>query len=124
VTRYLALAHVHDFVLLFLPPCGQHLITFGHRVYRAMPTCLSTPRRPRKAKTFRVCSSPTPTQIKPQLTTAILSQESVHIMLSITHTIKVRPSTSPRTLWSSVQILVLGLFLGFSQNLQVLCVKC
>jgi hypothetical protein len=35
---------VPDFVLLFLPPCGPHLISFGHWVHRAEPTCLSTPR--------------------------------------------------------------------------------
>jgi hypothetical protein len=39
--------------LLFLPPCGPHLIPFGHRVHRAKHICLSTPRRPSKAKTFR-----------------------------------------------------------------------
>jgi hypothetical protein len=93
---------VHDFVLLFLPPCGPHLIPFGHRVHRAEPTCLSTPRRPRKAKTFHAHSSPAPTQIKPQLTPAILGQESVHTTLSITHHTKERPSTGPRTLWSSI----------------------
>jgi hypothetical protein len=56
----------------------------GHRVPRTMPTCLSTPRRPRKAKTFRACSSPTPTQTKPQPTPAILGQESDHTTLSTT----------------------------------------
>jgi hypothetical protein len=37
------------------------------------------------ATTFRACSSPAPTPIKPQPTPAILSQESVHTTLSITH---------------------------------------
>jgi hypothetical protein len=74
----------HDFILLFFPPCGPHLIPFGHRVHRAEPTCLSTPRRPRKVMTFRARSSPAPTQIKPQPAPAILSQESVHTTLSIT----------------------------------------
>jgi hypothetical protein len=101
VIRYPASAHVHDFILLFLPPCGSHLIPFDPRVHRAEPTCLSTPRRPCKAKTFRVRSSPAPTQIKPQLVPAILGQESVHTTLSITHHTKERPSTDPWTLRSS-----------------------
>jgi hypothetical protein len=36
----------------FLPPCVPHLIPFGHRLHRAKPTCLSTPRRPRKVRLF------------------------------------------------------------------------
>jgi hypothetical protein len=47
--------------------------------------------------TFRVCSSPAPTRVKPQSTPAILIQESVHTMLSITHHTRKRPPTSPRT---------------------------
>jgi hypothetical protein len=78
-------AHVHEFVLIFLPPCGPHLIPFGHRVNRAKPTCLSTPRSPCKTKTFCARFSPAPTQIKPQLALAILNQELVHTTLSITH---------------------------------------
>jgi hypothetical protein len=35
VSRYPAQAQIHNFVLLFLPPCGLHLILFGHRVHRA-----------------------------------------------------------------------------------------
>jgi hypothetical protein len=38
--------------LLFFPPCGSHLIPFGHRVHRAEPTCLSTPRRPHRLRPF------------------------------------------------------------------------
>jgi hypothetical protein len=38
------------------------------------------------ATTFRACSSPAPTQVKPQPAPAILSQESVHTTLSNTHT--------------------------------------
>jgi hypothetical protein len=38
-----------------------------------------------QANTFRACSSPALTQIKPQPAPAILSQESVHTTLSITH---------------------------------------
>jgi hypothetical protein len=101
VSRYPAPAHVHNFVLLFLPPRGPHLIPFGHQVHRAKPTCLSTPRRPRKAKTFRVCSSLAPTQIKSQPAPVILDQESIHTMLSITHHTRERPFTGPPTLRSS-----------------------
>jgi hypothetical protein len=43
---------IHDFILLFLPPCGPHLILFGHRVHRPEPTCLSTPRRPHRLRPF------------------------------------------------------------------------
>jgi hypothetical protein len=71
VIRYPALAPVDNFVLLFLPPCNPHLIPFG-QVYQADPTCLSTPRRPCKAKTFRARSSPAPMQIKPQPAPAII----------------------------------------------------
>jgi hypothetical protein len=40
--------------LALLAPCGQlALDPVGHRVPRTKPTCLSTPLRPRKAKTFR-----------------------------------------------------------------------
>jgi hypothetical protein len=49
------------------------------------------------ATTFRACSSPAPTLVKPQPAPAILSQESVHTMLSITHHTRKRPSTGPRT---------------------------
>jgi hypothetical protein len=48
----LNLETVPDFVLLFLPPCGPHLISFGHRVHRAKPTCLSIPRRPHMLRPF------------------------------------------------------------------------
>jgi hypothetical protein len=101
VNRYPAPTPVHDFVLLFLPPCCPHLIPFGHRVHQAEPTCLSTPLRPYKAKTFCAHSSPAPTQIKLQPAPAILSQESVHTMLSKTHHTRERPSTGPRSLLSS-----------------------
>jgi hypothetical protein len=49
------------------------------------------------AMTFRTCSSPAPTPIKPQHAPAILSQESVHTTLSITHHTRKQPSTGPRT---------------------------
>jgi hypothetical protein len=47
--------------------------------------------------TFLACSSPTPTRVKPQPAPAILSQESVHTTLSITHHTRKWPSTGPRT---------------------------
>jgi hypothetical protein len=46
--------------------------------------------------TFHVCSSPALAPIKPQPAPTILSQESVHTTLSITHHIRKRPSTGPR----------------------------
>jgi hypothetical protein len=49
------------------------------------------------ATTFRACSSPAPTRVKPQPAPAILSQESVHTTLSITHHTRKRPSIGPRT---------------------------
>jgi hypothetical protein len=47
--------------------------------------------------TIRSCSSPAPTRVKLQPAPAILSQESVHTTLSITHHTRKRPSTGPRT---------------------------
>jgi hypothetical protein len=47
--------------------------------------------------TFRTCSSPAPTPVKPQPAPAILSQESVHTTFSITHHTRKLPSTGPRT---------------------------
>jgi hypothetical protein len=49
------------------------------------------------ATTFRACSSPAPTPVKPQPAPAILSQELVHTTLSITHHTRKWPSTGPRT---------------------------
>jgi hypothetical protein len=49
------------------------------------------------ATTFRACSSPAPTLVKPQPAPAILSQESVHTTLLITNHTRKRPSTGPRT---------------------------
>jgi hypothetical protein len=45
------------------------------------------------ATTFRACSSPAPTPVKPQRALAILSEESVHTTLSITHRTRKRRST-------------------------------
>jgi hypothetical protein len=49
------------------------------------------------AMTFLACSSPAQTPVKPQSAPAILSQESVHTTLSITHHTRKRPSTGPWT---------------------------
>jgi hypothetical protein len=49
------------------------------------------------AMTFRACSSLAPTLVKPQPAPPILSQESVHTTLSITHHTRKRPTTGPRT---------------------------
>jgi hypothetical protein len=109
VSNYPAPAPVDDFVLLFLPPRGPRLTPSGHRVHRAEPTCLSTPPRPRKAKTFHTYYSPAPTRVKPQPAPAILGQESVHTTLSITHHTRERPSSGPQTLQSSVSPLMSAL---------------
>jgi hypothetical protein len=47
--------------------------------------------------TFRSCSSPAPTRVKPQPAPAILSEESVYTTLSITHHTRKRPTTGPRS---------------------------
>jgi hypothetical protein len=88
----------HDFILLFLPPCGSHLTLLATGSLEpsllefSTPGGLTTP-------TFRACSSPAsaPTSVKPQPAPAILSQESVHTTLSITHLTRKRPSTGSRT---------------------------
>jgi hypothetical protein len=49
------------------------------------------------ATTFHAGSSPAPTRVKSKPAPAILSQESVHTTLSITHHTRKRPSTDPRT---------------------------
>jgi hypothetical protein len=118
VSYYLAPAPVDDFALHILPVCDPHLISFGHWVHQAKPTCLSTPRRPRKAKTFRAHSSLAPTQIKPQLAPAILDQELVHTTLKVTHHTKERPSTGPQTLQSSVSPLMSALTTHIVTNLE------
>jgi hypothetical protein len=49
------------------------------------------------ATTFRACFSPAPTSVKPQPAPAILRQESVHTMLSITYHTRKRSSIGPWT---------------------------
>jgi hypothetical protein len=69
----------------------------GHRVPRTKPTCLLHTWRPHQPRPFYACSSPAPTPVKPQPAPAILSQESVHTTLLITHHTRKPPSTGPRT---------------------------
>jgi hypothetical protein len=87
---------VHDFVPLFLPPCGPHLTPLDTRpsnqAYLSSPHLEASP-----ATTFRACSSPAPTPVKSQPAPTILSQELVHTTLSITHHTRKRPSTGPQT---------------------------
>jgi hypothetical protein len=87
---------VHNFILLFMPPCGPHLtpLATGYLERRLLvfSTLEASP-----ATTFRACSSPAPTPVNPQPPPAIHTQESVHTTLSITHHTRKRPSTGPRT---------------------------
>jgi hypothetical protein len=87
---------VHDFILLFMPPCGPHLTPLAtgslERGLLVFSTLESSP-----ATTFHACSSPASTPVKPQPAPAILSQESVHTTLSITHHTRKRPSIGART---------------------------
>jgi hypothetical protein len=64
----------------------------SNKAYLSSPHLEASP-----ATTFRACSSPAPTPVKPQPAPAILSQESVHTTLSITRHTRKRPSTGPRT---------------------------
>jgi hypothetical protein len=87
---------VHDFVPLFLPPCGPHLtpVAIGSLVPSLLvfSTLEASP-----AMTFLAGSSPALTPVKPQPALVILSQKSVHKTLSNTHHTRKRPSTGPRT---------------------------
>jgi hypothetical protein len=87
---------VNDFIPLFLPSCGPHLTSLATGSLELSLLVFSTPRG-LTATTFRACSSPAPTPVKPQPAPTILSQESVHTMLSITHHTRKQPSTVPRT---------------------------
>jgi hypothetical protein len=67
------------------------------------------------ATTFRACSSPAPTPVKPQPAPATLSQESVHTTLSITHHTRKRPSTGPQTTHGPQRVLVFECVFKFLQ---------
>jgi hypothetical protein len=64
----------------------------SNQAYLSFPHLEASP-----TMTFSACSSPAPTPVKLQHALAILSQESVHTTLSITHHTRKRPSTGPRT---------------------------
>jgi hypothetical protein len=87
---------VHYFILLFIPPCGLHMTMLppgpSNEAYLSSPHLEASP-----AMTFRACSSPAPTPVKSQPAPTLLSQESVHRTLSITHHTRKGPSPGPRT---------------------------
>jgi hypothetical protein len=87
---------VHGFILLFLPPCSPHLTPLAtassNKAYLSSPHLEASP-----AMSFRTCSSLAPTPVKPQPAPAILSQELVNTMLSITYHTRKRPYTGPLT---------------------------
>jgi hypothetical protein len=64
---------VHDFILLFMPPCGPHLTRWppgpSNEADLSSPHLEASP-----ATTFRACSSPAPTPVKPQPASAILTE--------------------------------------------------
>jgi hypothetical protein len=97
---------IHDFILLFLPPSGPHLAPLAIGSLKPCLLVFSTPESS-PATTFRACSSPAPTPVKPQPAPVVLSQESVHTMLSITHHTWKRPSTGPRTPHISHDVLMI-----------------
>jgi hypothetical protein len=76
--------HVHDFVLLFLHHADR---TWSRRLSGPSNQAYLSLHHPKAtlAKTSFSCSSPTTTQTKSHPASAILGQESVHSMLSITH---------------------------------------
>jgi hypothetical protein len=84
------------FILSFLPHAACTWPRWppspSNQAYLSSPHLEASP-----VTTFRACSSPTPTPVKPQPDPAILSQESVHTTLSITCHTKKRSSTCPRT---------------------------
>jgi hypothetical protein len=97
-TLVLRLYHetVHEFILLFMPPCGPHMALWP--LGPTNESYLSSPHLEASlATTFRACSAPAPTRVKTQSAPTILSQELVHTTLSITHNTRKRPSTGPRT---------------------------
>jgi hypothetical protein len=87
---------VPDFVLLFLAPCGSHLTPLATGSLEPSLHVFSTLGGLTDYDLSRLFFSCTSTS---QATTAptILSQESVHTTLSITHHTRKRPSTGPRT---------------------------
>jgi hypothetical protein len=87
---------IHDFILLFMPPCGPHLTPLVTGSLERSLLVFSTPgglTGDDLSCLFFTCTNTR----KPQPAPAILSQESVHTTLSITHHTRKRPSTGPRT---------------------------
>jgi hypothetical protein len=87
---------IHDFILLFMPPCGPHLTPLATVSLERSLFVFSTPgglTGDDLSRMFFTC----PTRVKPQPAPSILSQEPVHTTLSITHHTGKRPSTGPRT---------------------------
>jgi hypothetical protein len=87
---------VHDFILLFMPPCGPHLTPLATRSLERSLLVFSTPgglTGDDLSRLFFTCTNTSQAQPAP----AILSQESVHTTLSITHHTRKRPSNGPRT---------------------------
>jgi hypothetical protein len=87
---------VHDIILLSMPPCGSHLTQLATGSLEQSLLVFSTPRGLTGDDLSRLsftCTIP----VKPQPAPVILSKESVHTTLSITHHTKKRPSTGPRT---------------------------
>jgi hypothetical protein len=70
------------------------------------------------ATTFRTCSSPAPTPVKPQPAPAILGQELVHTTLSIIHYTRKRPSPVLEQQWSSISPLMSALTTHTYSNLR------
>jgi hypothetical protein len=103
---------VHDFILLFMPPCGPHLTPLAtgpsNEAYLSSPHLEASP-----AMTFRACSSPAPTPVKPQPVPAILSQESVHTTLQslITQRSDHPPVLEPHMVLTLVELAVVLFFL-------------
>jgi hypothetical protein len=87
---------VHDFILLFMPPCGSHFTPLATGSLERSLLVFSTPGGLTGDDLSRLFfTSPAPTPVKPQPAPAILSQESVHTTLSITHHTRKRSSISP-----------------------------
>jgi hypothetical protein len=87
---------VHDFILLFMPPCSPHLTPLATGSLERSLLVFSTPGGLTGGDLSRLFFT-APTPVKPQPAPAILSRESVHATLSITHHTWKRPSTGPRT---------------------------
>jgi hypothetical protein len=85
---------VHDFVPLFLPPCGPHLTPLAIGSLEPNLLVFSTLgglTGDDLSRLFFTCTN----TIKPKTAPAILSQESIHTMLSITHHTRKRPVLEP-----------------------------